>query len=97
MENRITLPISLNPGLKAWGLITMNSLRKTLEENENEGNGNNGNEKMGGKKVKIVRNKSKKLNNKMGEFKEDIKGGKSFFSQLLMPNSEFDRIIKENK
>ena len=87
MENTITLPVSLNPGLKAWGLTTMNSLRKSLEENEAN--------KKGGKKIKVIRNKNKLINSLEEELNFTNHTGGSFFKDLLMPNSDFDKILKK--
>lgn len=92
MENKITLPVSLNPGLKAWGLTTMNSLRKSLEENDAN--------KKGGKKIKVIRNKNKLNNQESSQSLEEEyifsnQTGGSFFTDLLMPNSDFDKILKK--
>ena len=100
MENKITLPISLNPGLKAWGLTTMNSLRKSLEENKEIEN------RKGGKKIKLLRNKDKRENSQTlkqknnsieEEYQFENKMGGSFYKQLLMPISDFDKILNNNK
>lgn len=92
MDNKITLPVSLNPGLKAWGLSTMNSLRKSLDNNNEE-------VKSGSKKkIKIIRKKDKIIGNKEeSETLENINdimlGGNSFYKQLLMPNLDFKKLI----
>ena len=107
-NGKITLPISLNPGLKAWGLTTMNSLRKSLEEN-------NINKVKNGKKVKVIRNKNKitKTVEKLDEDKSsklsvslentyDYKNMKnsnymSFYHNVLFPNEYFDKIMGKIK